>query len=158
MKVQSDIRNVLRRDHVAALGALDALRAEHDEARGRSRLRRARRSWVVHALAEEAVVYRALEGVAPGGNAEDRADQRFVEHDLIDGMFDKLTRVTPGSHEWNARVNVLRDVITRHIANEQELTFDRLGARFSGDQLGEMALQFGLVRDKLTLLEEAKVP
>jgi hypothetical protein len=156
MRTHQDIRGLLRRDHEAASAALDSLRSEDDEARCLARLRKARRAWVVHALAEEAVVYRVLDGVAAAAEAGDRADERFIEHDLVDGMFDKLTHVVPGTPEWRARINMLRELIVRHIAHEQQQTFGRLGARFDADELDEMAQQFVLVRDKLKLLEDAK--
>ena len=65
MDAFDDIRNQLRRDHESALAELDALRGEADDRRCRFLLQRVRRAWMIHALAEEAVVYRALEGALP---------------------------------------------------------------------------------------------
>jgi hypothetical protein len=155
MDAFDDIRDLLRRDHELALAELDALAAGGDESRCRTRLQKLRRAWVIHALAEETVVYRALEG-APSSVSSARADARFVEHDLIDGLFDKLARGRCGSHEWSARLAVTRDLVARHIATEQEETFALLATRFASDELCDMGRQFQLARDKLTLLEEAK--
>ena len=60
-----DIRDQLRRDHETALAELQALRNETEEARCHASLRRMRRAWVIHALAEETVVYRALATLMP---------------------------------------------------------------------------------------------
>jgi Hemerythrin HHE cation binding domain len=155
MDAFDDIRDLLRRDHELALAELDALRAEGDPHRCRTRLLKLRRAWVIHALAEETVVYRALEG-APSSASSARADERFVEHDLIDGLFEKLARGRPGSHEWTARLAVVRELIARHIQTEHEETFAGLAQRFEGEKLCEMGRQFQLARDKLTMLEEAK--
>jgi hypothetical protein len=155
MDAFDDIRDHLRRDHEAALAELDALRAEDDDHRCRFRLSKLRRAWVIHALAEETVVYRALEGADTAGSSS-RADERFVEHDLVDGLFDKLARGRPGSHEWTARLNVLRDLMARHIETEHEDTFSHLVERFDTGELGELGRQFQLAREKLTMLEEAK--
>jgi hypothetical protein len=155
MDAFDDIRDHLRRDHELALAELDALRAEGDDHRCRFRLVKLRRAWVIHALAEETVVYRALEGADATGSSS-RADERFVEHDLVDGLFEKLARGRPGSHEWSARLNVLHDLMARHIETEHEETFAQLEERFDAEELCELGRQFRLAREKLTLLEEAK--
>jgi hypothetical protein len=77
------------------------MREERDAQRSLFLLRQVRRAWVIHALAEETVVYRALEGVG-----SPHADERFVEHELVEGLFEKLSRLRPGSQEWCARLNV----------------------------------------------------
>jgi len=155
MDAFDDIRDLLRRDHEMALSELDALRAEGEESRCRTRLQKLRRAWVIHALAEETVVYRALEGAA-GAVSAARADERFVEHDLIDGLFEKLARNRCGTHEWTARLSVVRDLVARHIETEHEETFSALAQRFSSEELCDVGRQFQLARDKLTMLEELK--
>jgi hypothetical protein len=154
MDAFDDIRDLLRRDHELALSELDALR-DCDPADCRSRMQKLRRAWVIHALAEETVVYRALEGAEASASSA-RADERFVEHDLVDGLFQKLERGRPGTNEWMAQLHVVRDLIERHIATEHDETFRQLAQRFDSEGLCDMGHQFKLARDKLTLLEEAK--
>ena len=153
-----DIRDQLRRDHESVLAELDALRSGSDDEHGcLAMLRQLRRSWVIHALAEETVVYRALEGVEAANDSKNsRADERFVEHELVEGLFEKLSRTKPGTLEWHARINVAAELIRRHIETEHEDTFAALAQRFEQEQLDEIGRRFALVRDKLTLLEEAK--
>ena len=152
-----DIRDQLRKDHDSVLAELEALRSESDEQGCLGKLRQLRRSWVIHALAEETVVYRALEGVEAANDSRgSRADERFVEHELVEGLFEKLSRTRPGTLEWHARINVASDLIRRHIETEHADTFASLGARFEQEQLDEIGRRFKLARDKLTLLEEAK--
>ena len=153
---EDDIRERLRRDHEATLAEADRLRAERDDQRSLFLLREFRRSWVIHALAEESVVYRALEGAEGGAPAGTRSDERFVEHELVEGLFDRLARLKPGSHEWRARLNVARDLIARHIESEHDDMFARLTRHFDAEGLAELGRRFELARDKLTLLEEAK--
>jgi hypothetical protein len=151
-----DIRDQLRRDHEVALAELEALRLETDERRAHQRLRELRRIWVIHALAEETVVYRALEGGDARQDARARSDERFVEHELVGGLFDKLSRNRPGSMEWDARLNVVRDLIRRHIETEHVEMFARLGEKFDAEGLGAMGERFRLANQKLTMLEQAK--
>ena len=155
--MSDDIRDQLRQDHQSVLAELEALRAECDEQGCLRQLRQLRRSWVIHALAEETVVYRALEGVEAANDSKgSRADERFVEHELVEGLFDKLSRSRPNTLEWNARINVAGELIRRHIETEYADTFDALGHRFDMEQLEEIGRRFVLARDKLTMLEEAK--
>jgi len=150
----SDIRDQLRGDHQKALAELEALQAEADAQRCYELLTQLRRGWVIHALAEETVVYRAVESMAVDSN--NRADERFIEHELVEGLFDKLSRSGPGTHEWHARLNIVRGLVARHIETEEKGLFRQLGERFDAAALAEMAESFELTREKLTLLEEAK--
>jgi hemerythrin superfamily protein len=151
-----DVRERLRKDHEATLAEADRLRAERDDQRSLFLLRQLRRSWVIHALAEESVVYRALEGAEGAAFAGTRSDERFVEHELVEALFEKLARLKPASQEWRARLNVARDLIARHIESEHDELFARLGRHFDAHGLEELGRRFELARDKLMLLEEAK--
>lgn len=147
-----DIREQLRRDHAKALAELAAVGAEADERRAQARLARLRHAWMLHALAEETVVYRALEGA----QATAHADERFVEHELVDAQFQKLAQGRVGTHEWKARINVLLEVMTRHIHSEEGGLFVNLVERYSAEELVEIGNRFVMARDKLALLEAAK--
>ena len=147
-----DVREQLRRDHAKALAELAAVGEESDARRAQARLARLRRAWMVHALAEETVVYRALEGGAPTPHA----DERFVEHELVESLFQKLAQGRPGTQEWKSRIAVLREVMTRHTESEEGGLFVNLGERYSASELLELGTQFILARDKLALLEDAK--
>jgi len=149
----TDIRDRLRKDHEEVLAELEQLRADGDS-QSLPLLARLRRLWVIHALAEETVVYRALEGLE--GDARKRADERFVEHELVEGLFDKLSRSRPGSSEWMARLGVARELIRRHIETEHQDLFAQLAERYDEKGLADLGEQFSVARDKLTLLEEAK--
>lgn len=148
-----DVRQRLRVEHDQVIAALDGLRGENDPSCCAKQLRDVRTAWMVHALAEETVVYRALEGVTDPGP---RADERFIEHEVVGNLFDKLAQARPGTLEWNARLNVVRDLIARHIEAEYRDLYPQLSRRFDAKQLAELAERFGLVRDKLLVLEQAK--
>jgi hypothetical protein len=151
-----DVRDQLRKDHDLALAELEALRHEKEERPAKARLRALRQLWMVHALAEETVVYRALEGVPMPGVDTARADERFIEHELVGGLFDRLVQARPATLEWNARVNVVRDIMARHMESEHQELFGQLARRFDAEQLVELGKRFVSARDKLALLENAK--
>jgi hemerythrin HHE cation binding domain-containing protein len=147
-----DVRVELRKDHDAALRDLEALGREKDERRCQDRLRELRQAWMTHALAEETVVYRALEGV----QASARADERFIEHELVGGLFEKLAQARPGTHEWSARLKVIVDLIRRHIDIEHNEVFSRLAKHVDPKGLRELGENFRSVHAKLRMLERLK--
>ena len=151
-----DVREQLRKDHDLALAELDALRHEHDEREARTRLQSLKQLWIVHALAEETVVYRALEGVPVPGKETARADERFIEHELVGGLFERIAQARCGTLEWKARLNVVREIMSRHMDSEHTELFRQLGERYDAEQLCELGRRFVSARDKLALLERAK--
>ena len=151
----TDVRDQLRKDHQTVLAELEALRRETDEQRGHALLAQFRRSWMIDTLAKESVVYRAIEGIE-AINDSTRADQRFVEHELVEGLFEKLSHLRAGTHEWQARLNVARELIMRLIETEYEEVFGRLALRYDTTGLAQLGESFESARSKLALLEEAK--
>ena len=151
----TDIRDQLRKDHPVALAELEALRHETDDHRGHALLAPFRRSWMIDTLAKESVVYRAIEGIE-SINDSTRADQRFDEHELIEGLLDKLSHSRAGSQEWQARLNVARELIMRLIETEYEEVFGKLALRYDATGLAQLGASFESARAKLAMLEEAK--
>lgn len=151
-----DIRDELRRDHVSFMARLEILRVEPDSQRCLDLLEKVRRSWLVHALAEETVVYRSLESAeaAPEGGAA--ADERLVEDELIDVSLEKVGKSHPGTSEWFARLKVAKALIQRHIAAEHSDLFPKLERQFDDAVRKDMARNFATAKEKLTVLEEAK--
>lgn len=149
-----DIRDQLRRDREQVLEGLEALSASPPE-RGLAlgRLAELRRCWKVHVLASEAVIYRALESSDAG--ASQRAEERLVGHKRIDAMFDRLHAAKPGTITWRARLVVVREMILRHLECEGDLAL-RLEDRLSIETLDELSASYELVREKLSVLEDAK--
>lgn len=139
-----DIRDQLRRDHQAVLAELDALASETDERTVAEKLALLRRSWVIHALCVETVVFPALAGVEHATSADTRS------------IFMKLARARPHTLQWHASLNIARELIRRHIEAERTGLFSRLAQRLDAAALEDMGRKFELARGKLTLLEEAK--
>jgi len=151
-----DIRGQLREDHDSYLAELEALRAEADEHRCKSRLRALRHAWAIHALAEESVVYRAVEAADPIPVPAVDANARFIEHELIEGLFERLEHGRLGTLEWRARLRVACELIGRHIEHEQEDLFVRLERQLDAGALRLMAEEFERERQRLARLEVPK--
>ncbi len=151
-----DIREVLRAEHARILGHIERLRRERDATRRLALLGALRRAWMIHALAEESVVYKALEGVRAPAASASHADERFVEHEIVERLFAQLAGGRSATLEWRARLNVAAGMIERHIEAEDAELFGRIEARFDAPERARMGERFLLARGKLTLLEEAK--
>ncbi len=151
----TDIRDQLRKGHEAVLAELEALRGEGDDHRAHALLERLRRSWMIAVLAKESVVYRAIEGIESADDST-RADQRFVEHELVEGLFGKLAQVSAGTVEWHARLRVARELIMRLIETEHEEVFAKLAQGHDAAGLAELAASFDSAREKIGMLEAAK--
>jgi hypothetical protein len=152
MPSPGDIRDAIRADHAQFLAELEKLAAEADGSRRLGQISRVQRLWVVHAIAEETVVYKVLEGGETGSDAEGR----FEDHDLVKSHLARLSRYRPGSSAWRVRLDMARDVVVRHIESEQRDVFARLEQKFDSQGLREIGERFALARHKLTVLEEAK--
>ena len=151
-----DIRDQLRDNHKAVLAQVEALGNESDELRCHKRLEALHRAWLAHALAEETVVYHALDGVPATAQESCDAQERLVEHELLQCFFGRLSRTRPGTAQWFARLNVIGKLIRRRMEAEEGGLFARLARDFKAEDLSGMARDFGLARAKLTILEEAK--
>lgn len=151
-----DIRDQLRRDREEVLDGLEALSASPPETGlALERLSALRRSWKVHVLASEAVIYRALESSDGGAESLRRAEERLVAHKRIDFMFERLRSARPGSITWRARLFVAREMMLQFLESEGDLAL-RLEEKLSIEALGDLAENYERARDKLLVLEDAK--
>ena len=153
-----DICELLRRDHESVLAKVEIMRMESDSRRCLDLLRDVRRAWVIHALAEETVVYRNLESIEAALESRSRADERLVEDKLVEAFFERLGQSRPGTRKWHARLNVVKVIILQHVAAEHDDMFARLETHFDAGARKDMARRFASAKEKLTLLEEAKAP
>ena len=152
----NDIRDESSDSHGAVMAKVDSLHGETNELLCHERLEDLRRAWIAHVLAEETVVYHAVEG--PHGGGGDHADERLVEHELLQCFFDRLSHTRPGTAQWFARLDVVGKLIRRHMEQERGELFSRLGRDFKAEDRSRMSRDFGLAHEKLTMLEQAKGP
>jgi hypothetical protein len=150
-----DIRDRLSESHSALMAMVKTLRNDSDELQCRTRLEELRRAWIVHVLAEEAVIYHALDGPHADDHA-DSANKRLVEHELLQCFFERLSRTRPGTAQWLSRLDVVDKLMQRHMDEERQELFARLTGELNPEALSGMSRDFGLAREKITILEQAK--
>ncbi|WP_207477087.1 hemerythrin domain-containing protein [Arenibaculum pallidiluteum] len=137
----------LEDDHRKLLALLDRMADTRDDAvMDRTQLLlRLKRRLGAHALAEENVVYPLLHDEAR--QAED-ADHLYGEHAEMKMHLFALEQMPKDDPRWIGRAHALRDLIARHVRQEEEVDFPRLrqvmgereAAKMSGSMQREKAL------------------
>ena len=149
----NDVRDQLPRTHDTALRSWMLCGPER---RPRSATRAcescASCGWL-HALARKPGFPRARGCPARGPYAFRRTLHR---HELVGGLFDRLGQARAGTLEWNARINVVRDIMARHMESEHHDALHPAGTALRREQLQELGRRFVSAREKLAMLEQAK--
>jgi iron-sulfur cluster repair protein YtfE (RIC family) len=123
----------LKQDHRALLAILERmLRVPANAVSRRGTLFLSlKRTLGKHALAEEDVVYPLLHGEA---RAADAAKQLYSEHADMKILLYELESALKTTTGWEERVSALRDLMGRHIREEEDVEFPKLKALLDGRQ------------------------
>lgn len=113
-----------------------------------------RREWFVelrvallaHAIAEDEVVYAALE--AEGGELERLVLASREEHAIVQGLVDGLARLDPAEPRWLAKVKVLADLVEHHVDEEEDTMFGEAQDALDEDTLEELLERFDDARER----------
>ncbi len=151
-----DVRDHLRADQDEALALLDSMEGETDPERRSELLVRLRRTWRVHLLALETVIYHTLESAGTDTGPFSPADARVIEHELLEVFFEKLGRACRLGDEWTLRLAIVEDVIQRNVKAERRELFAQLDRQCDSSRLRELGQQYVLASEKLSVLEDAK--
>jgi hemerythrin-like domain-containing protein len=129
---------ILMEDHRRILSILDEMMA----APARSKVRRSRlflmlkRKLGKHALAEEDIVYPIVHGQT---DSREESKHLYDEHaDMKVYLYELEQRLMSGE-EWTSIVEPLRELIRRHVEEEEQKVFPELRRRLSDSQLPEIS-------------------
>lgn len=96
---------------------------------------------VVHSVAEESVVYRAVDALGIHSLHETTLE-REVEHSLFDHLLIVLSRATAGSALWHACAKAAHELLVHHIENEHRTLLPLLEQRFDPQRRASLATRF----------------
>lgn len=145
-----DIRGLLIEDHREALQLAQRIE-DCDDATEAGRLFAELREAVIrHARAEERTVYPALED-SGDEEAGEMAREAAVEHELVDLLFERMTRMRSGSDNWKARASVVRELLEHHIEEEQGEVFAKMEALFDETEMTRLAEQFRQAKGRIRM-------
>jgi hemerythrin superfamily protein len=136
-----DIRELLRQDHQEALQLAAQIEQTDDTAQAKQLFEQLREAVVKHARGEERIVYPALED-SGDEEAGELAREAAVEHELVDLLFERMTRMRTASDNWKARASVVKELLEHHIEEEQNEVFQKLGEILDAEELEEMGERF----------------
>ena len=136
-----DALTLLRRDHSAVkalFNEFDRLgKTDHDKIS--ELFAEIRRELQLHSTAEEQIFYpalKALNGAGPG-----LASQALEEHNEIDSLLIRLSRLRPGDKSFDENFETLMDTVDDHIEEEEGEIFQFAGENCSEQQLEDLGRQ-----------------
>lgn len=142
----SDALNVLKKDHatVKALFKEAENLADRAFAARQKVCRQICKELTLHASAEEQIFYPALKAKTKPAT-ESRSDllEAYEEHALVKGLIAQLEPLDPKDEMYGAKLQVLTDLVTHHVKEEESKMFKEareLLTKGELDQLGEQIL------------------
>lgn len=148
----SDILDLLQKDHDEVEELLDKLVESHNGTERKSLLMEIKATLVPHVRAEEKVVYDAV--VADKGKKEMRdADEGYLEHGLADRMLATLGKISGAmSPEFAAAAKVLKELVFHHVCEEETNIWPDVREHFSDEERREMGRKFVLAKQRVRVV------
>lgn len=104
---------------------------------------------LAHAQAEQKVLYKKMEKEGEE-DARGFAYEGDVEHGLIEDLLEQLSRSRgKDSEQWTAKMTVLKEIITHHVAEEESTGFSEARSTFDGEELEKLGDKFEREKEKL---------
>lgn len=92
----------------------------------------------VHSKIEEKIFYPALKAKADAAKEDDTEQEvleAYEEHANIKEMLEKLASLEPTDETYNAKLQVLGDLVKHHVHEEEHVMFKEAHSLFSKDEL-----------------------
>ena len=133
------VTNILRKDHRLVSGMIMTLEMtpKINGMMRRSLFSQIRRQLLVHAQAEEDVLYPAVRNMRIG-NAEQLVQDSTKEHDNIKRLLQEIDRLDPVTDEFDGKVADLRRTIQHHVEDEEGKVFPMLERQWTVEQLQQV--------------------
>lgn len=141
----TSILDLLAQDHRAIEAQLKelALTPSTEAADRTERFARLQALLQAHARAEEEVLYRPLQRVAPDDILTLEA---FEEHHVADVLLQELASSGPAGPGWTAKLRVLEELVQHHIKEEELDLFALVRNHFEAEALARMGTEFRVAK------------
>lgn len=160
--LSSTVGAVMQRSALSAdeMSVLDVLRLDHrkvetlfKEIEGAQEQREAfdlyqqlRADLSAHAEAEEATVYRPFQKYV---DLRERLDDAWAEHEEMRQLLDRLDGLEPQPQEFRLRLEELKQLVSRHVDEEENEMFALFEQKLGEDELIRLAGDFSQVKKKI---------
>jgi hemerythrin superfamily protein len=146
-----DALALLHQDHVKVASLFERYVQTKGQDARQQIIAQIRRELTVHSEIEETLVYPALRQLASNKEAVAIA---FEEHHLVDILLCQIADLEPGSEDLSAKLGVLKNLVTRHVQQEETVLFDLARSVFTTDQLRELGKRIEAAKQEA----EARIP
>ena len=143
------ILDALKADHAEAKGLMKAILAARDGKKRSALFAEFKLKLTAHSRAEEKAFYRPFEKTKEGLT---EALEGTVEHEVVDRLLADLAAASqPEAQTWTARCSVLQELLEHHIEEEEgeffntarklfdKATLEKMGNDFAGIKKAELA-------------------
>lgn len=114
-----------------------ALKAEQADER-RERFRTIDRELRVHTLIEEEIFYPEMRRRAEKTEQRLEVAQAYEEHGLAKAVIEGLERLDAPQEQWQAKLQVLQELVTHHVDEEESTMFKMAHQLFEKEELEEL--------------------
>jgi hypothetical protein len=135
----SNILNTLHSQHEMVKGIFKKIEEAEDKSEKEQLFTELKNNLVPHMKGEEKLFYPVL------GDMEEHKEEvlhGFEEHHAANLFIKELERMTPGTERWDAKADVLKDMVDHHIETEESKIFAAARESLSDEQLMEIGENF----------------
>ena len=139
----------LHDDHQEVSDLIEKLLDTEDTQQRTSLFKKLMAQLLAHSKAENSVLYRKLE------KSEDEKARNFAfegtnEHEIVEQQLHKMARArNKTTEQWTAQLQVLRDLVEHHVAEEEGTGFTCARRQFDREELEKLGQQFQRQKEKL---------
>ena len=148
---QADILDTLQMEHDEVQELLQQLAGSDNGREQKSLVAKIKHALIPHTKAEEKVVYDAVLALK-GKDAKIDGNEGYLEHSLASETLKKLDKLTANTPEFKAAAKVLKELVNRHVQEEERNIWAQVKENFSAEQRDQMN------RDFLAAKKRVKVP
>ena len=104
-----------------------------------------------HSQAEEAIFYPAFKAKTKRDTEEsDEVLEAYEEHANVKSMIQKLEGLEPGDETYNAKLQVLSELVKHHVKEEETELFKQARELFDKAELNELGEKIAEAKEKMT--------
>jgi hemerythrin superfamily protein len=139
----------LHRDHEEVSALIERLLKNESSAERAPLFKEMMDMLLAHSRAEQNVLYKKME------KSDDEKVRSFAlegsnEHQIVEQQLQQMARArNKASEQWTAQLNVLRELVSHHIREEESTGFGCARAEFDQDELAKLGEQFKRQKEKL---------
>lgn len=141
-----DALELLKQDHQKVKELLGAAKETDDRKEQKQLFKEIKTELETHARIEETIFYPAMQEHM---ELKDMVFESIEEHRQVKTLLRELSRVTPGSDKFKAKLKVLNDNVEHHAEEEEEgKMFPKVRKAFNSTELEELGQELEAAKHK----------